>query len=83
VTSVNPGFAETEAFPQQHVPKALVMRADRVARAIVEVVKKGKAPEVSVPRALGPWQAFRILTPPLYRWGMRTVAGRMGSTRAR
>jgi short-subunit dehydrogenase len=83
VTSVNPGFAETEAFPQGHLPKALVMRADRVARAIVEVVKKGKAPEVSVPRALGPWQAFRILTPPLYRWGMRTVAGRMGSTRAR
>ncbi len=83
VTSVNPGFAPTEAFTQERLPKVLVMRADRVAKAIVEVARKGKAPEVSVPRALGPWQAFRVLTPPLYRWGVRTVTGRLGATRAK
>jgi NAD(P)-dependent dehydrogenase (short-subunit alcohol dehydrogenase family) len=83
VTSVNPGFAVTEAFTQERLPKMLVMPADRVARTIVDVVKTGRAPEVSVPRALAPWQALRILTPPLYRWGMRTIATRLGSTRIR
>ena len=29
------------------------------------------APELSVPRYISPLQAFRVLTPPLYRWGVR------------
>lgn len=82
VTSVNPGFAATEGFPQGRLPSAIVMPAERVARAIVDVVRRGKAPEVTVPRALGPWQAFRILTPPLYRWGVRQAAKKLGATRA-
>ena len=82
VTSVNPGFAATEGFPQGRLPSAIVMPAERVARAIVDVVRKGKAPEVTVPRALGPWQAFRILTPPLYRWGVRQASKKLGATRA-
>ena len=82
VTSVNPGFAATEGFPQGRLPSAIVMPAKRVARAIVDVVRKGKAPEVTVPRALGPWQAFRILTPPLYRWGVRQASKKLGATRA-
>ena len=71
VTSVNPGFSPTEGFPQKGRPSAIQLKPERVARAIVDVVRKGKAPEVNVPRLLGPLQAFRILTPPLYRWGMR------------
>lgn len=83
VTSVNPGFAATEGFPQGRLPSAIVMPAERVARAIVDVVRKDKAPEVTIPRALGPWQAFRILTPPLYRWGVRQAAKKLGATRAK
>lgn len=83
VTSVNPGFAATEGFPQGRLPSAIIMPAERVARAIVDVVRKDKAPEVTIPRALGPWQAFRILTPPLYRWGVRQAAKKLGATRAK
>ena len=71
VTAVNPGFVSTEGFPQGHLPDRLVMRPERVARAIVKIVRDGIAPEYSVPRWLGPLQAFRVLTPPLYRWGVR------------
>lgn len=73
VTSVNPGFAPTEGFPQKGIPSVIQLKPERVARAIVGVVKKGKAPEVNVPRIIGPLQAFRVLTPPLYRWGVRTA----------
>ncbi|MGH2530129.1 MAG: hypothetical protein ACRDH0_12480, partial [Actinomycetota bacterium] len=83
VTSVNPGFAATEGFPQGRLPSAIVMPAERVARAIVDVVRNDKAPEVTVPRALGPWQVFRILTPPLYRWGVRQASKKLGATRAK
>jgi short-subunit dehydrogenase len=82
VTSVNPRFAATEGFPQDRLPSALVMPASKVARAIVDVVKRGKAPEISVPRGMGAFEAFRILTPPFYRWGMRKVTARVGSTKA-
>ena len=82
MTSVNPGFAATEGFPQGRLPSALVMPAEKVARAIVEVVREGKTPEVSVPRGMSLWQAFRVLTPPLYRWGVRKATSRLGFTRA-
>jgi len=82
VTSVNPGFARTEGFPMTGMPDALVMDADRVARTIVDVVRRGRAPEVDVPRGMGVFEAFRILTPPLYRWGVRTATRRIGSTPA-
>jgi short-subunit dehydrogenase len=83
VTSVNPGFAATEGFPQGRLPSAIVMPAAKVARAIVDVVKKGKAPEVSVPRGMGVWEAFRVLTPPLYRWGVRQASRKLSSTQAK
>jgi short-subunit dehydrogenase len=76
VTSVNPGFTRTEGFPQADVPPRLVMTPDRVARVIVDVVRRDRAPEVSVPRSLGAMQVFRVLTPPLYRWGVGAVARR-------
>jgi short-subunit dehydrogenase len=83
VTSVKPGFAATEGFPQGRLPSALVMPAEKVARAIVDVVRKGKAPEVSVPRGMGAWEAFRVLTPPLYRWGVRQASKKLSSTQAK
>jgi short-subunit dehydrogenase len=76
VTSVNPGFTDTEGFPQDDIPSPFVMDADRVARTIVEIVERDIGPEISVPRWLGAMQAFRVLTPPLYRWGMRTITQR-------
>ena len=74
MTAVNPGFVATEGFPQNDVPSRLVMPADRVADAIVKVIREEIAPEYSVPRWVSPFQAFRVLTPPLYRWGVRPPA---------
>jgi short-subunit dehydrogenase len=73
VTVVNPGFTRTEGFPQTDIPPWLVMTPGHVAGVIVDVVRRGRAPEVSVPRALGAAQAFRVLTPPLYRFGVDRV----------
>jgi short-subunit dehydrogenase len=83
VTSVNPGLVATEGFPQTAVDPRLVMRPERVANAIVDVLRTGKAPEVSVPRWAGAMQAFRVLTPGPYRWGVRKVSERgIGGTHA-
>ncbi len=71
VTSVNPGFVDTEGFPQSALPSWMVMPVERVAEAIVRVAREDIAPEYSVPRWISPLQAFRVLTPPLYRWGVR------------
>jgi short-subunit dehydrogenase len=73
VTSVNPGFVDTEGFPQGDLPRWAVLQMSTVTDAIVKVVREGIAPEYSIPRWLGPLQVFRILTPPLYRWGIRRV----------
>jgi len=74
VTAVNPGFVKTEGFPQDDIPKPFVMQPDRIARGIATVIERGIAPEYSIPRWLAPWQAFRVLTPPLYRAGVRMTA---------
>jgi len=73
VTSVNPGLVTTESFPNRGVHPRFVLDMDRVAGAIVRVVRDGISPEYSVPRWIAPMQAFRVLTPPLYRWGVRTA----------
>jgi len=83
VTSVNPGFAVTERFPHTNRPKAILMKPEKVAAAIVDAVKKGKGPEVSVPHAVGGLEALRFLAPPLYRWGVRKVSSRFSATKAR
>jgi NADP-dependent 3-hydroxy acid dehydrogenase YdfG len=77
VTSVNPGFSPTEGFPATG-PSVVKLDPDDVAALIVDVVRKGIAPEISIPRSLAALQAFRVLTPPLYRWGVGTVARRFG-----
>jgi NADP-dependent 3-hydroxy acid dehydrogenase YdfG len=71
VTAVNPGFVVTEGFPQRGQRSLTVLRMPTVTDAIVRVVREGIAPEATVPRWAFPFQTFRILTPPLYRWGMR------------
>ena len=76
VTSMNPGFVDTEGFPQGHLPSRVVLKVERVSGAIVKVVREGISPEYFVPRWVGPLQTFRVLTPPLYRWGVRTVMHR-------
>lgn len=78
VTSVNPGFSPTEGFPVTG-PSVVRLDPDDVARLIVEVLRKGTAPEISIPRTLAALQAFRVLTPPLYRWGVGTISRRYGS----
>ena len=77
VTSVNPGFSPTEGFPVTG-PSVVKLDPDDVAALIVDVVRKGIAPEISIPRPLAALQAFRILTPRLYRWGVGTVTRRFG-----
>lgn len=76
VTSVNPGFSPTEGFPATG-PTLTRVDPDDVAALIVDVVRSGIAPEISIPRPLAALQAFRVLTPPLYRWGVATVSRRL------
>jgi short-subunit dehydrogenase len=83
VTAVNPGLVETEGFPQDGLPRRFVMPAERVAEAIVHVVHNGIAPEYAVPRWIAPFQVFRVLTPRLYRWGVRQVRRAAPATGAR
>ena len=78
VTTVNPGFSPTEGFPLTG-PAFVRLDPDDVAKLIVDVVRKGTAPEISIPRSLAALQVFRVLTPPLYRWGVGTISRRYGS----
>lgn len=73
VTCVNPGFVDTEGFPQGDLPGWAVLEMPTVTDAIVKVVREGIAPEYSIPRWLGPLQLLRVATPPLYRWGIRRI----------
>ena len=70
VTSVNPAYVPTEGFPANDRPSILTLTPERVAEAIVKVAREDISPEYSVPRWAAALQAFRILTPPLYRWGL-------------
>ena len=83
ITAVNPAFVATEGFPHLDKDPRIVMQPERVADVIVDVVRRGRAPEVSIPRWVAPGQAFRVLTPPLYRLGLsratRGLTGRTGS----
>jgi short-subunit dehydrogenase len=78
VTAVNPGLVATEGFPQRGAIEhgRRIMQPGSVARLIVRVVERGIAPERSIPRWPAALQAFRVLAPPLYRFGQRQVAKR-------
>jgi short-subunit dehydrogenase len=78
VTAINPGLVATEGFPHRDAVRAgrKVMSPDEVARLIARVVKEGIGPERSIPRWMGALQAFRVLAPPVYRFGMKQVTRR-------
>jgi short-subunit dehydrogenase len=76
VTAVNPGLTRTEGFPQPGWRRPFVMKPDRVAETIIDVVRRERAPEVSVPRTLALFQVVRVIAPPAYRWGMNVAARR-------
>lgn len=73
VTAVNPGFVDTEGFPQGDLPGKIVMPVEKVAAAIVRVVRKGQAPVISVPRWSGSLELARMLAPRPYR----AISGRI------
>ena len=81
VTSVNPAYVPTEGFPATNRPSLLTLTPERVAEAIVKVAREDISPEYSVPRWAAAMQMFRILTPPLYRWGLGVGERRYGDTR--
>jgi short-subunit dehydrogenase len=76
VTAVNPGFVPTEGFPNADRPSMLTLTPERVADTIVRVVREDIAPECSIPRWVAPFEAFRVLTPPLYRWAVDRITSR-------
>jgi len=78
VTAVNPGLVTTEGFPHRDAVDAgrKVMSSDEVARLIVRVVDEGIGPERSIPRWMAALQAFRVLAPPVYRFGLKQVTKR-------
>jgi uncharacterized protein len=86
VTAVNPGLVTTETFPHRDMLEkrpGLVMQPERIGETIVRVVRKGKGPEVSIPRWLASFQAVRVLAPALYRFGLtRAVRRGLRATRA-
>jgi short-subunit dehydrogenase len=71
VTAVNPGFVATEGFPQTNQDPRLVLSMRSVTDTVIRAIRDEIAPEISIPRWIAPAQAFRVLTPPLYRWGVR------------
>jgi short-subunit dehydrogenase len=82
VTVVNPGLVATEGFLPPDGPlwrdplaRPFIMSRERVARAVVDVVRRRQGPEVSVPRWLAAPQAVRVLVPPLYRAALARIAG--------
>jgi short-subunit dehydrogenase len=69
VTAVNPGFTKTETFAGRG-PRPLVVSPERVASAIVKVVRLGIAPEYYVPEWARWPEIFRVVTPRLYHWAI-------------
>lgn len=87
VTVVNPGLVATEGFFPKDSPlwkdpivRPFVMQPERIARAIVDVVRHRRGPEVAVPRWLAAPQAARILFPPLYRAALQKLVGARAKT---
>lgn len=78
ITQLNPGFVKTEGFPQDRLMGTpmgrLVITAEEVADAIVEVARSG-ARERTVPRWYRPMVALRHTAAPLFWAGARRLEG--------
>jgi NAD(P)-dependent dehydrogenase (short-subunit alcohol dehydrogenase family) len=70
VSQLNPGFIETEGFPQEQVKRTpmgrLVGQPDVVADAVLDVLRSGDV-ERTVPRWYRPFVVLRHTAAPLYR----------------
>lgn len=82
VTTVNPGVVATEGFlprdsdlNRDRLVRAVTLQPERVAAVILDVVRRRRGPEVSVPRWLASFQALRLLTPGLFRGTLRRLVG--------
>ena len=73
VGTVLPGFVRTEGFPGEGVPKPLLSRPDKVARAIARAGLQRKF-EVYVPRYWAVVPRLRFLAPGLVRRVTRSSA---------
>ena len=92
VTVVNPGLVATEGFfpADSHlgwrdpVARPFILSPKRVARAVVDVIRRRKGPEISVPRWQAAPRAARLLAPALTGGpGQdRQAAGRDGGSAA-
>jgi len=83
VTAVNPGLVRTEGFPASDVPDRWTTSVERVADTIVRVVRRGIAPEISIPRAAGSLPALQAMAPPMFRAGVRAATRRRSPRRPR
>ncbi|MFA9431002.1 SDR family NAD(P)-dependent oxidoreductase [Egicoccus sp. AB-alg2] len=83
VCQLNPGFIETEGFPQTQVKRTpmarLVGRPEAVADAVVDVLANGRT-ERTVPTFYRAFVALRHLAPPLYFAAAKRL-DRAGGTR--
>ncbi len=83
VCQLNPGFIETEGFPQTQIKRSpmgrLVGTPDDVARAVHEVLRSG-ATERTVPRWYRGFVVTRHVAAPVYRAAARRM-DRSGGTR--
>ena len=70
VCQLNPGYIETEGFPQEQVKRTPLKRVlgkpEDVAEAILVAVQRGEV-ERTVPRFYGAVVSLRHLAPPVYR----------------
>ncbi|HEX2032378.1 MAG TPA: SDR family NAD(P)-dependent oxidoreductase [Actinomycetota bacterium] len=82
VTVINPGLVATEGFFPADSPlwkepwlRPFIMRPERIARVIVDAIRRRRGPEISIPRWLAAPQTARILAPALYRAALGRIVG--------
>ena len=77
VTVVNPGLVATEGFRHRDAIRrgVRVMSPERIAELILDVLRRGRAPEVSIPRSLAALQIVRLIakTPTIAAFAYRSV----------
>jgi short-subunit dehydrogenase len=79
VTSVCPGFVQTDGFRHERPYRLLTISAETVAERIVRVVKEGRTGSVFIPAWAGPLAAVPILAPRLFRFVAGVIAERYWS----
>lgn len=76
VTTVNPGFVDTQLTSENDFPMPFIMQPEEAARAIVEGLRAGRT-EIHFPRRLSlPLKVLTALPRPVYEWLLgRTAKG--------